>query len=96
MNIELTIEQKCALEAQHCKCRDRRVCDRLRCVLLSAQGWSTAMIAQSQLIHETIVLRHIADYLGDGKLTPKNGGSQGHLSSEQSAELEQYLTDSHE
>ncbi|HEP0305787.1 hypothetical protein AB6F89_09140 [Providencia hangzhouensis] len=54
------------------------------------------MIAQSQLIHETIVLRHIADYLGDGKLTPKNGGSQGHLSSEQSAELEQYLTDSHE
>lgn len=93
MNIELTIEQKRALEAQHRKCRDRRVCDRIRCVLLSAQGWSAAVIAQSQLIHETTVLRHIADYLGDGKLAPKNGGSQEHLSSEQSAELKQHLTD---
>lgn len=51
------------------------------------------MIPQSQLIHETTVLRHIADYLGDGKLTSENGGSQEHLSSEQSAELKQYLTD---
>ena len=93
MNIELTAEQRSALEAQHRKCRDRRVCDRIRCVLLSAQGWSTSMIAQSQLIHETTVLRHIADYLQSAKLAPENGGSQSHLSEAQTAELVAYLTE---
>ncbi|WP_391575284.1 helix-turn-helix domain-containing protein, partial [Serratia ficaria] len=72
MNIRLSPEQIAALEAQHRHSRDRRVCDRIRCVLLSAQGWSTTMIAQSQLIHETTVLRHIADYLDEG-----NGACQG-------------------
>lgn len=93
MNVELSPEQIKALEALHRQSRDRRVCDRIRCVLLSAQGWSTTMIAQSQLIHETTVLRHIADYLDDGKLTSENGGSQEHLSSAQSAELTCFLTD---
>lgn len=93
MNIRLSPEQIAALEAQHRQCRDRRVCDRIRCVLLSAQGWSTTMIAQSQLIHETTVLRHIADYLDEGKLASENGGSQEHLSSAQSAELTCLLTD---
>lgn len=92
MNIKLSPEQIVALEAQHRQSRDRRVCDRIRCVLLSAQGWSTAMIAQSQLIHETTVLRHIADYLDEGKLTPENGGSQEHLCSAHSAELICLLT----
>lgn len=71
---ELSPKQIAALEAQHRQSRDRRVCDRIRCVLLSAQGWSTAMIAHSQLIHETTVLRHIADYLDEDKLTSDNGG----------------------
>ncbi|QZY97683.1 IS630 family transposase [Pantoea dispersa] len=92
MNIRLSPEQIAALEAQHRLSRDRRVCDRIRCVLLSAQGWSTAMIAQSQLIHETTVLRHIADYLHEDKLTSENGGSQEHLCSAHSAELICLLT----
>ena len=50
------------------------------------------MIAQSQLIHETTVLRHIADYLDEGKLTTENGGSREHLSSVHSAELICLLT----
>lgn len=61
MKIELTAEQRIALEAQHRQSRERHVCDRIRCVLLSAQGWSTTMIAESQLIHETTVLRHLKD-----------------------------------
>lgn len=92
MHIELTAEQKFALEAQHRKPRDRLVCDRIRCVLLSAKGWSTAMIAQSQLIHEAAVRRHIADYLELVKLAPVNGGSQSHLSEILTAELIAYLT----
>lgn len=50
------------------------------------------MIAQSQLIHETTVLRHIAEYLDADKLTSDNGGSQEHLSSVHSAELICLLT----
>lgn len=93
MNIRLSPEQIAALEAQHRQRRDRRVCDRIRCVLLSAQGWSTAMIAQSQLIHETTVLRHIADYHDEEKLTSDNVGSQEHLCSAHSAELICLLTE---
>lgn len=61
MNIKLTVEQKRALEAQHRKCRDRRICDRIRCVLFSAEGWSTHLIAQSQRIDEMTVRRHLND-----------------------------------
>ncbi len=50
------------------------------------------MIARSQLIHETTVLRHIADYIDEGKLTSDNGGSQEHLCSAHSAELICLLT----
>ncbi|WP_447088537.1 IS630 family transposase (plasmid) [Enterobacter asburiae] len=92
MSIELTTEQKRELEDMHRNSRDHRVRDRIRCVLLSAQGWSTSMIAQSQLIHETTVLRHIADYLESAKLTSENGGSQSHLSEAQAAELIVHLT----
>jgi len=93
MNIELTLEQKRALEAQHRKCRDRRICDRIRCVLLSAQGWSATMIAKSQLIDETTVRRHLNDWLHEQKIKPENGGSDSHLSKAQTAELIAYLAD---
>lgn len=62
MKVELTTEQKVALESLQRQSRDHHVRDRIRCVLLSSEGWSTAMIAQSQRIHETTVLRHISDY----------------------------------
>lgn len=93
MNIELTAEQKRALEAQHRKCRDRRICDRIRCVMLSAEGWSAATIAKSQLIDETTVRRHLNDWLNDEKLKPENGGSDSHLSEAQTAKLIAHLTD---
>lgn len=95
MNVELSPEQKRALKAQHRKCRDRSVCDRIRCVLLSAQGGSASMLAKSQLIDETTVRRHLHDYdwLKEQKLPPENGCSGSHLSDAQTAELITYLTD---
>ncbi len=92
MKVELTTEQKVALESLQRQSRDHHVRDRIRCVLLSSEGWSTAMIAQSQRIHETTVLRHISDYLRSEKLAPENGGSDSHLSKVQTAELTEYLT----
>lgn len=92
MKIELTVEQKCALEAQHRQNRDRRICDRIRCVLISAEDWSPRMIAQSQRIDETTVRGHLNDWLHDEKLQSENGGSQSHLSEAQTSELVAYLT----
>lgn len=56
MNVELTAEQQAALEEKHRLSRDHRVRDRIRCVLLSAQCGSTALIAQSQLIIEMNII----------------------------------------
>lgn len=51
------------------------------------------MIAQSQLIHETTVLRHIAGYLQSAKLASGNGGSHSPLSEAQTAEPVACLTE---
>ena len=67
--------------------------DRIRCVLLAADDWTTAMIAKSQLIDETTVRRHLHDWLNDEKLKPESGGSDSHLSEAQTVELITYLTD---
>lgn len=92
MKVELTTEQKVALESLQRQSRNHHVRDRIRCVLLSSEDWSTAMIAQSRRIHETTVLRHISNYLRSEKLAPENGGSDSHLSETQTAELTEYLT----
>ena len=91
MKIELTAEEKMALKAQHRQTHG--VCDRIRCVLLASDGGSTAMIAQSQLIHETTVLRHLQDDILLKKLSSTNGGSQEHLCVENSDELKRFLTE---
>ncbi|EEZ5842343.1 hypothetical protein J4W57_07610 [Escherichia coli] len=47
MNIELTVEQKIAIEALQRKSRDLHIRDRVCCVLLSSESWSITMIAPS-------------------------------------------------
>lgn len=74
MKIHLTPEQCTALKLLHKSSRDSRVCDRIRCVLLAADGWNASMIAKSQLIDETTVRRHLNDWLNEEKLKPENGG----------------------
>lgn len=93
MKITLTAEQIMALEIQHCLNRDRRVCDRIRCVLLCSEGCSPVMIAQSRRIDETTVRRHLNDWLNEEKLKPENGDSQSYLNEIQTAELTAHLTD---
>lgn len=93
MNVVLDDKQKMALEELQQRSRNHHVRDRIRCVLLSSEGWSTAMIAQSQRIHETTVRRHLNDWLNEEKLKPENGGSHSHLSETQTAVLIAYLTD---
>ena len=77
----------------HGKCRDKRVCDRIKAVLLASENWSLGMIAQALRIHESTVKRHLDDYIELDKLKPENGGSESHLSNAQTMELAQHLTD---
>ncbi|KHD28693.1 DDE endonuclease [Xenorhabdus nematophila] len=93
MKINLTETQKEALELMHDTTRDGRVRDRIKAVLLASEGWTAPMIAQALRIHETTVSRHLKDDFSEENLTPKNGGSESHLSARQTAELIEYLTE---
>ena len=93
MNIELSNQKKKQLERMHDSSRDRRVCDRIKAVLLASEGWSVSMISQALRIHQTTVIRHINDYLQSEKLKPENGGSQSKLNAAETMALIEHLTD---
>ena len=61
--IELSADQKEALELRHKKSCGKRESDRIKAVLLRDENWSTSMISQALRIHETSVVRYIDDYL---------------------------------
>jgi len=91
MRIELTIEKKEELESQHSKERDGRVRDRIKAVLLNAEGWTQKQIAQALRIRYETVQDHLNDFEKSKKLKPENGGSKSHLTIHQTAELSQHL-----
>ncbi|MFC0178850.1 hypothetical protein [Thorsellia kenyensis] len=63
MKIKLTAEQRANLKTQYKMTDDQRICDSIYDVLLADDSWSATLITESQLIHETTVLRHSKDYL---------------------------------
>jgi len=93
MKIELTAREKEELESQHSQERDRRVADRIKAVLLTAEGWTQKQIAQALRIRYETVQDHLNDYQNSKKLKPENGGSQSHLNSFQTSELIKHLED---
>ncbi len=56
--------------------RDRRICNRIKVVLLASEGWNPTMISQALRIHESTVARHLSDYVLFEKLKPGNGGTE--------------------
>lgn len=68
MKLELTVEEKEALEKQHKRERDRRIADRIKAVLLFAEGWSQLQIAQALRICSETVHDHLEDYRESKKL----------------------------
>jgi transposase len=89
--ILLTDEERAQLKAQHRLQRDRRVCDRIKAVLLRDKGWSYSQIADALLLSEDAIRIHIQDYMNSRKLKPEGGGSSERLSAEQSTLLVQHL-----
>jgi transposase len=89
--IFLSDAERTQLIAQHRRERDRRICDRIKAVLLFDKGWSVAAIAEALLLSEDAIREHITEYRESKKLKPENGGSIEKLSIEQSEQLKQHL-----
>ena len=87
----LSETEKAQLKAQHKKERDKRVCDRIKAVLLYDKGWNYQQIADALLLSDEVVKIHINDYRTSQKLKPENGGSCGKLSKQQKEELVDHL-----
>jgi len=91
MKISLTPEQIEDLERTHRRERDGRVRDRIKAVLLNAEGWNNLQISQALRIRPETVSDHLVDYQESKKLKPTNGGSTSRLDAVQSASLSIHL-----
>lgn len=89
--IFLSDAERTQLIAQHRRERDKRICDRIKAVLLFDKGWSVAAIAEALLLSEDAIREHVTEYRESKKLKPENGGSVEKLSIEQSEQLKQHL-----
>ncbi|HNA62806.1 MAG TPA: hypothetical protein PKW79_06995 [Rhabdochlamydiaceae bacterium] len=89
--IFLSDAQRAQLIAQHKRERDKRICDRIKAVLLFDGGWSIASTAKTLLLSEDAIRDHITEYRESKKLKPENGGSTQKLSIEHSDQLVAHL-----
>ena len=89
--IFLSDQERTQLRTQHKRERDRRICDRIKAVLLYDKGWSVAAIAEALLLSDDAVREHIAEYKNSQKLKPESGGSIEKMSMEQAELLELHL-----
>jgi transposase len=87
----LTEAERIQLKGQHKKERDKRICDRIKAVLLSDKGWKPSKISEVLMLDEVTIYRHIEDYKDFRKLKPENGGSTEKLTDEQCQALEKHL-----
>lgn len=87
----LSEEERITLKAQHKKERDKRICDRIKAVLLFDEGWLYPQIAHVLLLSDEAVRQHILDYQSLHKLKPENGGSVSKLNAQQTLKLLDHL-----
>jgi transposase len=91
MKWKLTTQERNNLIASHKKERDRRICDRIKAVLLYDDGYSYTEIAKILLLDDETIRRHIQDYKSIQKIKPENGGSESYLTAAEAFELKIHL-----
>lgn len=79
------------LKLQHKMERDKRICDRIKAVLLYDKGWTLMQIAEALLLSDDAIREHIKEYKVSRKLQPESGGSNEKLSSSQAQRIEIHL-----
>jgi len=91
MKYFLSTKDRDDLKNHHRTERDKRVCDRIKAVLLSDEGWNYKAIAHVLLLSDEAIKQHINEYQASQKLSTENGGSSERLNKEQAKELVQHL-----
>jgi transposase len=89
----LTDDERSSLKVQYKQERDKRVCDRIKAVLLYDKGWTLMQISDALLLSDEAIRQHIREYKDSKKLKPENGGSIEKLSPDQSGILVKHLMD---
>lgn len=87
----LSPEERNKLKLQHKRERDKRICDRIKAVLLIDKGWTFQQIAEVLLLSDEAISQHLQDYLASQKLKPESGGSDSKLNEEQTQSLLEHL-----
>ncbi len=87
----LTPEEKSELEIRHQACENRKEGDRIKAILLRSEGWTVPQISQALRLHQSTIIKHIEAYKTAGKLKNASGGSESHLTDEQTQELVAHL-----
>ena len=87
----LTQEERSLLKQQHKRERDKRVCDRIKAILLCDEGWTLMQISKVLLLSDDAIRQHVKEFKNERKLKPENGGSYESLSRQQSLILEEHL-----
>ena len=75
MNKLLSPSERQVLLVQHKQERDKRVADRLKVVLLSADGWTSQKIELALFLDDSTVRRHLDDYVAEQRTHPNHKGS---------------------
>ncbi|QYF49263.1 hypothetical protein RHABOEDO_001567 [Candidatus Rhabdochlamydia oedothoracis] len=63
----ITRNQKDILKARHRHERDKRLCDRIKSILLLDEGWTYPQVAHALLLDEDTIRRYYKTYLEGGK-----------------------------
>ncbi len=89
--MNLTQDKINELKDLHKKERDKRICDRIKAVLLINKGYTYQQVAEMLLLDDDTIRRHVQEYLDSEKLKNNNKGSESKLNTQQTAELIKYL-----
>lgn len=87
----LTPEEKNYLEREHSLKENGKERDRIKAILLRSEGWTVPQISQALRLHQSTIIKHIEAYKTLGKLKNESGGSESHLTEENTQELIAHL-----
>ena len=88
---KLTIIEREGLKIRHKGERDKRICDRIKAVLMYDNGYNLSEISEILLLSHEGIRKHLEDYHSKEKLVPENGGGYSKLSLPQEEELIAHL-----
>jgi len=91
MDRKLTTEERGYLIRRHREEKSRKVCDRIKAVLLHDRGYSYSEIGRILLLDDETVRQHVLAYFKESKLKGESGGSSSYLTAVQSEELKRHI-----